>query len=555
MLSSTIAARETIATLVRAGIRTFVLCPGSRSAPLAIALAEAESAGAIHLHVETDERVAGFVALGLGTQNMPTAVVTTSGSAVANLHPAAEEALHSGVPILFLTADRPHDMRGVRASQTTDHIAVLGGSVLNSVDIPTDNPNRKALRNQLQRAIRVALGIGYAGGRGTGPVHINMAFREPLMEDSRWENLESDCGVAPESGDSRQSSHSCGTNYAQEKRTVIIAGPSRILDSESAAQDFADLLGQIPVLAEPSSQLRAIAQAVTAHPLLLASKLGDQIERAVVIGHPTLTREVSQLLSRETVEVIVVDEPPTYTDVSGNSAQVIDFADLPAWLGVDVHWYQQWQRASVAARRFLYSAPLELDFPAVARAISSSAFPTVLGASSIVREVNLYADCPGKVFAANRGLAGIDGTVSTALGIALARREPVRVVVGDLTFIHDLGALVRTCGQRQCADLQVVVVDDAGGSLFATLEYGQGNVEIFDRVFRTAKELDFAAFARALGQGVSFRRASGDPASLTVEMDAFAGGLEIFLIELGRDEMSDMREQRLLWRQQILDLL
>ncbi|MFC5369711.1 2-succinyl-5-enolpyruvyl-6-hydroxy-3-cyclohexene-1-carboxylic-acid synthase [Arcanobacterium bovis] len=549
MISSTVAAREAVATLVGAGVRTFVLCPGSRSAPLAIALAEAERAGAVRLHVETDERVAGFVALGFGTQNVPTAVVTTSGSAVANLHPAAEEALHAAVPILFLTADRPHDMRGVRASQTTDHLAVLGGSVLHSVDIPTDTPNLRALRNQLMRAVRVALGVGFAGGRGAGPVHINMAFREPLVERTPWESAKADCMT----GSTETKTHNA--NPEQEKRTVVVAGPSRVLASEERAQEFADSLGQIPVLAEPSSLLRALPQAVTAHPLLLSSELGKQIERVVVIGHPTLTREVAALLANEAVEVIVVDDQPTYTDVSGNSARVVDLVDLPAWLSIDIPWYQEWQRASIKARRYLHNAQPQMDFPTVARAISSSDVTTMLGASSIIREVNLYADCPGKVFAANRGLAGIDGTVSTSLGIALASHEPVRVVVGDLTFIHDLGALVRTCGQSESVDLQVVVVDDAGGSLFATLEYGAGEVTTFDRVFRAAKELDFAAFAQAVGEHVSFRRASGNPASLAAEMDAFAGGIEVFVVELGREEMSEMRAKRLEWREQIMDLL
>ncbi|WP_160149057.1 2-succinyl-5-enolpyruvyl-6-hydroxy-3-cyclohexene-1-carboxylic-acid synthase [Arcanobacterium ihumii] len=547
MNSSTVTARTTIECLVREGISTFILCPGSRSAPLAIALAQAEHAGVVDLHIETDERVAGFVALGFGKEGVPAAVVTTSGSAVANLHPAAEEALHSAIPIVFLTADRPHEMRGVRATQTTNHCAVLAGSVLHSVDLPTDLPSENSLKNQLVRTCRIAKGEGFAGGRGCGPVHINLAFRDPLVPESEW-------GSVHELGNVEGGPLQKPTDMPA-KRTVIVAGPSQVVASPAQAQAFGETIGLIPVLAEPSSSLRCLPQAVTSHPILLSSALGNCVERAVVIGHPTLTREVSRLLANAEVEVVVMDDQPSYTDVSGNAAQVVDLESLPAWLTIDPQRFREWEVASTKVRRYLHKEEWKLGFPAIARAISQSSITTMLGASSIIREVNLYGDCPGKVFSANRGLAGIDGTVSTAIGMALAKKEPVRVVVGDLTFIHDLGALVKTSNQARLPDIQVVVINDAGGSLFATLEYGAGDTEVFDRVFRTEKTFDYVKYVKALGVDMTCRIASGDPLTLHDELDEFTGGIEVFVVNLPREEVGIMRGKRSDLRSRIVNML
>ncbi|WP_311590923.1 2-succinyl-5-enolpyruvyl-6-hydroxy-3-cyclohexene-1-carboxylic-acid synthase [Trueperella bernardiae] len=521
---STRMAREIVAELVRQGVRRFVLCPGSRSAPLAYALADAEAAGVVELHVETDERVAGFVALGSGLAGQVAAVVTTSGSAVANLHPAVEEARYAGVPLIVLAADRPHERRGVRASQTADHRGVLEGSVRFVAEIAADAP---ALRGQVVRAARAAT-------RQAGPVLINVAFREPLMPGGPWESVAEDCGRAG-AGDLGEGG--VGEGLGAGRRTVVVAGPSS-RSNPLYARELPDL-GGVPILAEPSSELRGHPNAVAAHPLLLRTGLGERIERVVVLGHPTLTRDVSVLLSAG--EVYAVDEAVGYTDVAG-IAEVVELADVPGLVaGSPDLWLAEWQEASHCAEVAIEEALAEagMSTPAIARSLTESPVPTHLAASTIIREVNLYGRAPAGPLYANRGLAGIDGTMSTAIGTALATGQPTRVVVGDLAFIHDATSLVATARQAG-PRLDVVVIDDHGGSLFSTLEYGAGPEETYDRVFRTEKRLDVEAFAQAVGaQYVRVRE-------MAELREALAGqfGVRIVHIDAGRVPMAAERAAR-----------
>ncbi|MCM3906732.1 2-succinyl-5-enolpyruvyl-6-hydroxy-3-cyclohexene-1-carboxylic-acid synthase [Trueperella bernardiae] len=522
--ASTRMAREIVAELVRQGVRRFVLCPGSRSAPLAYALADAEAAGVVELHVETDERVAGFVALGSGLAGQVAAVVTTSGSAVANLHPAVEEARYAGVPLIVLAADRPHERRGVRASQTADHRGVLEGSVRFVAEIAADAP---ALRGQVVRAARAAT-------RQAGPVLINVAFREPLMPGGPWESVAEDCGRAG-AGDLGEGG--VGEGLGAGRRTVVVAGPSS-RSNPLYARELPDL-GGVPILAEPTSELRGHPNAVAAHPLLLRTGLGERIERVVVLGHPTLTRDVSVLLSAG--EVYAVDEAVGYTDVAG-IAEVVELADVPGLVaGSPDLWLAEWQEASHCAEVAIEEALAEagMSTPAIARSLTESPVPTHLAASTIIREVNLYGRAPAGPLYANRGLAGIDGTMSTAIGTALATGQPTRVVVGDLAFIHDATSLVATARQAG-PRLDVVVIDDHGGSLFSTLEYGAGPEEVYDRVFRTEKRLDVEAFARAVGaQYVRVRE-------MAELREALAGqfGVRIVHIDAGRVPMAAERAAR-----------
>lgn len=523
MSTSTAISRALVAQLVRRGVTTFILCPGSRSAPLAYALYDADRAGVITLHVETDERVAGFVALGSAVGGKPAAVVTTSGSAVANLHPAVEEAYYAGVPLFVISADRPAEIRGVRANQTTDHRAILAGSVRHFLEIPAGAPV-EPVAGLVQRAVRAGTGIG--SGTSAGPVHINVGLREPLMPEDSWVTAVEDC-----SADAGQSRDVTEPRYAGECRTVVVAGPTTLADLDLS------LFDSVPVLAEPSSRLRAHKNAVMGHPILLSSELREKITNVVVIGHPTLTRDVSRLLADRDVSVHVVDETPTYTDVTGN-ASVISINEVAEYLPENEHWLTKWRTASDAIADELVAD--QLDFLAVVEAIGDSDVQTVVGASSIIRELNLYGRVPAQPVHANRGLAGIDGTVSTAIGLALASREPVRVVLGDLAFIHDAGSLIHTAGQR-LIDLDVVVVDDSGGSLFSTLEYGAGKADSYDRLFRTEKEFDVESYASAVG--ANYVRAS-DLVSLGEAFAQMPSGIRIVHVPLDKRAVGEEREAR-----------
>ncbi|QOR48144.1 2-succinyl-5-enolpyruvyl-6-hydroxy-3-cyclohexene-1-carboxylic-acid synthase [Trueperella pecoris] len=514
---STNVARGVVAELVRLGVSTFILCPGSRSAPLAYALADAEAAGVVSLHVETDERVAGFIALGSAVAGKPAAVVTTSGSAVANLHPAVEEANFAGVPLIVLSADRPNERRGVRASQTADHRAVLEGSVRAVAEIPADAP---AVRGQVVRTVWAAL-HGHPG-----PVLINVAFREPLMPEGLWPDPVADCAA---------------TERRAGSRTVIVSGPS-IRSNPLYQEELPDLSG-VPILAEPTGELRGHPNALSAHPILLRTALRSKIERVIVLGHPTLTREVSALLADPEIAVYAVDEGAGYTDAAG-TADVVTLADVPALISDSpVQWLEKWlalsARADEAIEAELALMPRSGCLPAIARAITESGVPTQLAASTIIREVNLYGRRPAGPLYANRGLAGIDGTMSSAIGCALATGQPTRVVVGDLAFIHDATALVPTIAQRK-PRLDVVVIDDRGGSLFAALEYGTGPEDTYDRVFRTEKALDIEAFARAVG--AEYRAVSGaDDLRAALEEDF---SIRIVHVDAGRTPMAVERADR-----------
>ncbi|WP_353066151.1 2-succinyl-5-enolpyruvyl-6-hydroxy-3-cyclohexene-1-carboxylic-acid synthase [Arcanobacterium hippocoleae] len=572
---SALIAREIIETAMRTGIRHFVLCPGSRSAPLAIALAQAEAHGAIELFVETDERVAGFIALGLGKVGKPAAVITTSGSAVANLHPAVEEAFYSAVPLCVISADRPHEMRGVRASQTSLQSQILRGSIVDFVDLPADLQQPKAVANQVRRLVRRCFGFGISGASGPGPVQLNIAFAPPLQTAHSWEPMRFAQGykVANAAGGAVNFPAPVQAIMPREcssigvaKRTVVVAGPTSCGNGADFAQQLARELFQIPILAEPGSALRRLPQAMPAHPVLLQSALVQEIERVIVIGHPTLTREVAGLLADPQVEVIVVDEAPTYTDVSGNAAEIINLGDIGGYATADLAWYRLWEQASLAARRAVWNhleefsgseksatPSLRLSQSEIAIALAASKVPTFYAASSIIREVNLWGSCANQDVYVNRGLAGIDGNVSTAIGIAFGLQEPVRVAVGDLAFIHDLGALVRAAEPQSAElDLQVVVLDDGGGSLFATLEYGTGDEQIFNRVFRTAREFDLAAFAKSLGNRVKFTEFLGNYVQLQEFLQRDPAGIEIVYFNLRGATMQQTRQRRVALREKVL---
>ena len=342
-------AQEILAALVAHGVRDVVLAPGSRSAPLAYAARAAEEAGWLRLHVRVDERVAGFVALGLGLAGRPAAAVTTSGTAVANLHPAVLEAAHARVPLFVLSADRPHEIRGTGANQTTDQVGIFAGAPVFAAEIPAGAPGGAKLGQVIARAVAAATG---ARGGPAGPAHLNVAFREPLVPAAPW---------APGPAPARATlvtphGRPAPVRLPAGERTVVVAGDdgreaaddlgisagARALDraddawrtggrhapTRSAAARLARA-GGWPLLAEPSSGARTDGAAVPAYRLLLdLPGLGAEIRRVVVLGHPTLSRPVSQLLAREDVEVVVVDPAGAWTDVSGTAARVADATEI-----------------------------------------------------------------------------------------------------------------------------------------------------------------------------------------------------------------------------------
>lgn len=603
---STALAQVLVDALVRLGVRHAVLCPGSRSSALAYALAAADqprpddvmpadptsdrtpSTGCrLQLHVRVDERAAGFLALGLAKETgVPAAVVTTSGTAVANLHPAVLEASHAGVPLLVLSADRPHDLRGTGANQTTDQVKLFGDAVRLFAEIPA--PDTRAgqaryWRNVMSRAFSAA--VGELDSR-PGPVHVNVAFREPLIPDDDPDDASgTEPGTEPGTESVADPSNRAsawpdpltGTDgltrvrasgvitpvwLPDGPRTVVLAGDGAGLIAAQVAAG-----GGWPLLAEPSSGARLRPLAIGPYRLLLDHPdLGGAIERVLVFGRPTLSRPVSRLLARDDVEVVVVSTRPDWTDAAARAALVVpavrsvrerpddsarafgEYRDGVAWDGVgcsDVagrddraraDWLERWLVAGrvavdtvdavLAADDAAGDGRCQLTGPVLAREVAAALGPgeaLVAGSSNAVRDLDLAAHAfpatapapvsvslsEARTVLANRGLAGIDGTLSTACGVALARAAdgrpvPVRVLVGDLSFLHDATGLLSGPWERR-PQVQVVLLDDGGGGIFGLLEPGgravrsAGDAAVFERVFATPSGADLPALCAAVG--------------------------------------------------------
>lgn len=585
---SVVAAHTLVETLVGLGVREVVLAPGSRSAPLAYALAHAVRSGrhpGLRLHVRVDERDAGFLALGLAkgaglvagrsvsgvtagsssdvpspaapSPTAPVAVVTTSGTAVANLHPAVLEAHHAGVPLLLLTADRPHELRGTGANQTGDQVGIFGTATRLALDVPapTGRPGELGdLRAQLGRAVAAATGSRTAS---PGPVQVNLAYRDPLVPTAADVELLSR-GLAVDGG--AEPSHQVFARVvpretvtdapaeilalADEPATVVVAGDS----AGDVARALAEARGW-PLLAEVSSGAAAGPNLVAAHRLVLGgSPLTAQVRQVVVLGRPTVSRPVQTLLGSGARVVVVAPGAEQWPDAA-RSASVVLAAVPSAWLdqagGADRldepdgpdeadgpgavpaagrSWLERWQTASTAARTVVETTvagvggtlpdagpgpgtgarPTSLAVAAEVARASQPDDVLVVGSSSPARDLELVAswhDAP--VVVSNRGLAGIDGTVSTVVGVALAAQATgpttVRALLGDLTFLHDVGGLLRG-PDEPAVQAQVVVVNDDGGAIFATLEHGRPeHADIFERVFATPHGADLGALCAGYG--------------------------------------------------------
>jgi 2-succinyl-5-enolpyruvyl-6-hydroxy-3-cyclohexene-1-carboxylate synthase len=524
-----------LAEFVRLGVRHVVVCPGSRSQALALAAAELEQAGLVSLTVRIDERGAAFLALGLAVETgVPAILVTTSGTAVGNLLPAVLESHHSGVPLVLLTADRPEELRGIGSNQTTRQLGMFGDFVrfAREVEAPADGGFAPDYPAELAAAAFSAA-MGHSGP--CGPVQVNLGFREPLSGTIDPADLE---GIEPGIAPAASAPHT--TAIAPAPDTVVIAGHAAGPDAEEAAR----ALGA-PLLAEVSSGARFGPNLVAAYRNLLNDEsYGGRVRRAIVFGHPTLSREVPALLERDDVEVVVVrsggeDYNPGH--------RVGLFADAVEVVGEPDAGSRAWVGSWVAASRALLESGVHVD-PAAARtddhravsaftraqldvfrepvtrrmlveAVWQKTWPhdrLVLGSSRLIREADKVV--PGKRIRvhANRGLAGIDGTIATATGIALAsqvapagrvagpdagnaRAGTTRVLLGDLAFLHDAGSLLTVAGEPE-PRLQVIVGNDGGGTIFDALEVAAtADQAAFDRVLYTPQSVDIRSLAQAYG--------------------------------------------------------
>ncbi|RNL62289.1 2-succinyl-5-enolpyruvyl-6-hydroxy-3-cyclohexene-1-carboxylic-acid synthase [Nocardioides marmoriginsengisoli] len=474
-------ARACVEALIGVGVRHAVLAPGSRNAPLSFALADAAATGALALHTRIDERTGAFLALGIAkTSRVPVAIVTTSGTAAANLHPAMMEAAHAGIPLIAVTADRPEWLRGTLANQTTDQVGIFGTAAASAVDVVEPDDLRFGLV-----------------GLGEGPVHLNVQFDEPLLP----EDVFVPTATAPE-----REPWVRGTPYPLEqgRATVVVAGD----DTGPGPRVLAEAAGW-PLLAEPSSGARNGPNVIRSYRLLLGTELGQRIERAIVYGAPTLSRPVQRLLARDGIEVISrrargrwAERPhPVVVEYDG-PFEVESQAD-PAWLAA---WQEADRSLSGRIDALVASEPGLTPYEvagAVHRAVPAEGLLHI-GASNPIRDLDLMAGAypvgERRLIIANRGLAGIDGTVSTAIGAVLGRPHTARAIlyVGDVTFLHDLTGLVIGPVEER-PDLTIVVANDDGGSIFATLEQGAAPYgDRFEKLFGTPHGVDLASLCNGL---------------------------------------------------------
>jgi 2-succinyl-5-enolpyruvyl-6-hydroxy-3-cyclohexene-1-carboxylate synthase len=471
---------------VRCGVRHAVIAPGSRSTPMAIALA---SRSDVAVHVVHDERVAAFVALGLGLDGIPAALLCTSGTAAVNFHPAVVEAGLSEIPMLVLTADRPPELRGVGAPQTIDQIEIYGRAVRWFHDAPVpDEADPATWRPLAQRAF---------GATSGGPVHVNLPFREPLLgepgvlPDPIGPPLPVPKGIAmsgPVDGD------------LNRQRGVIVAGGRSGVDPETI-DALAARLGW-PLLADPLSGCRQSEHAISAFDSILRHPrfAHDHAPEVVVrIGRPPASKVLSQWVVASGAPVVQVGGPGV-VNPDHNVARFCCMDDLAPLSGAaGTPWMARWrhaeQRADAAISEFLAGRPL--TEPGVARTIADNldvAAELVVASSMPVRDLEWFGGRRARAYA-SRGANGIDGTVSTALGRALTG-VPTVVWVGDIAFVHDSNALVAI--NERNVDLRIVVADNRGGGIFSFLpQAAQLTADRFEQLFGTPHDTDIEALANA----------------------------------------------------------
>ena len=539
-------ARAILSALDDLGLTHVLYCPGSRSAPFAYALESGAFGG--HAMPVLDERGAGFAAVGLARTGALPAVIVTSGTAVAELTPAVLEASHARLPLLVMSADRPGELRGVGASQATFQSGLFGVHARACVDLEPQEPSR-ALVGQLSRAVAAACGAP----TGTpGPVQINVAFRDPLTPQSRAS------GAAGDSQDEAMASfvprptRVQPTNAAPERwEDVVGAARAGLIVAGEGASPLAAQWSRasgFPLLAEPASGAWAGGGVTPYEQAIVSSPLAGEVDTVVVTGRPTLSRPIHALLARPDVRVVVVDAHAPWVDISGNASVVVPALAAPLRPTCGAEWAARVRAAAdEAGLRIdaLLAAGSGRTMLSLARAVASATRgPLVLGASNPVRAFDLAVESlAGRPVFSNRGQAGIDGTIATAVGIAAglgsariatpdrageprddargrARASRVTAVMGDLTLCHDASSLALAAATG--AELDIIVADDEGGGIFATLEHGNAATpEAYDRWFGVAQHVNYEALAAAYGVG--FARAATPSELAAVLADPPAG--------------------------------
>jgi 2-succinyl-5-enolpyruvyl-6-hydroxy-3-cyclohexene-1-carboxylate synthase len=463
-MSSTTLARNIVRQCIELGISDFVLSPGSRNAPLSLALYEAEQAGLASLHVRIDERGAAFFALGLSkASDNYVAVICTSGTAAANFHPAALESYHSANKLLIITADRPASLRRTGSSQTTLQDGLL--SPLETTDI--------------------ASAISLAPLLKVGPVHLNIQFDEPLLRENRTDWL---AGLSPHPLE--RVVYPVETAFYPKSRGVIIVGHDRAGIAPEEISAYARAIGW-PIIAEdPLSFPESVRHAAIflADPQIRATLAPEQI---IVVGRPTLSRSINAFM-KDSPSLVVIDPRALTIDTARISS--LTLKSIPKVHGrKDQSWLSIWRGLiTIPDAELGFGWSEQLALMAITKNLPAPA-ALFVGSSRPVRDIEAFAQPrSGITTFANRGLAGIDGNIACAFGIS-EKFERSYAILGDITFLHDISALVNPT----TANLTIFIIDNNGGGIFNTLP--QASEEGFEKIFATPHNLDLERLINGFG--------------------------------------------------------
>ena len=498
---------------VRLGVTHAVVSPGSRSTPMAIALS---SNPKIALHVFHDERSASFAALGIGLQSgVPAVLLCTSGTAAAQFFAAVIEANYAHVPMLVCTADRPPELQGVGAPQTINQTNLYGNFVRKFIDVGVaDDTKASKWRTVARDAFSASVGVN------RGPCHVNFPFREPLVGVAEVLPAADSHSPVRMSADVATASERKKLSLAlRAERGLIIAGNG--IDQSRFILDLAAKLNW-PVVADPRSNCRVAPESshgatiVTCADVMMRHQpTAESLKPAVVIrvGDPPVSKVVNQWLARCGAEQIAVTQQPTLIDpdkivtthIVGSFNELFMEMSRGTQVKPESEWISEWKLRERKARTALdsqFSNSNQLTEPLSAVTVSESLEPgsnLVVSSSMPVRDLEWFAPARDgvRVFS-NRGVNGIDGVVSTAVGVALSSRAPTALLIGDIAMLHDSNGLLNLI--RRDVQMKIIVVDNEGGGIFSFLPQAESlEGSQFEQLFGTPHSVDFESLAKSHG--------------------------------------------------------
>lgn len=489
--TSTALARSIVQSCLDSGAEQVVIAPGSRNAPLSWAFAQAEKAGLIKIQVRIDERDAGFLALGIAkATKKPVPVVVTSGSAVANLLPAIVEAFHSAVPVIVLSADRPASARGKSAPQTINQFGLFGTFVKSQIDVTAGNKS----------ALDISKVIDSTASGRPGPIQVNVQFEMPLMPD------ENEMEWQPKA----PNINSISKTQCHQKEIEVSGNGIFVVGDNSdpeAVEEINQLSQEIgwPIIWEPTSNAHMLPNAISHGVVLLQADIAPKVDVVVTLGTVGLSRAILGLLKSVSTH-LAIHSASAGSDLPDPVSSANEILECVPKLKttVDPEWLSQWQTLNNKAAASIDTdlTPDTLTGPSAAQLVWNQAGEDdqlFVAASWPGRHLEAYAATRNglKVFG-NRGANGIDGLISTSVGVGLGTNNRTILLMGDIAFLHDLGGLNLGEGQDQ-PNLTIVVLDNNGSGIFSQLEQGAPQYqEHYEKVFGTPHGKDLWVIAESL---------------------------------------------------------